>query len=75
MSVHYEIYVKPSDGPCSVRERDAAGHCAWVDKAEAIRIADHKKRRYPLMDFLVHEVEDYERRLVHDTSKQDYGKI
>jgi len=72
--MYYEIYVKPergiNGGPCSVQERDDHGRYAWADKAEAIRIAGHKKALYPHMDFLVHELRGHHgpRVLAYDTS-------
>lgn len=69
--VHYEVFVKPDSGPATVGERDSQGRYAWTDRQEAIDVADEKKRLYPHMDFIVHEVLNAHgpRSKVHDTSK------
>ena len=68
---HYEIYAKPDSGPCTVSERDERNNWSWDTKAEAVKVATHKKSLYPNMDFLVHEVNHHRRALVHDTSKAE----
>jgi hypothetical protein len=70
-ATHYEIYVKPTDGPCSVQERDSQGRFAWFDKDYAIALASAKKTNFPNLDFLVIEQVGHRgpRSLVIDTSK------
>jgi hypothetical protein len=70
-ATHYEIYVKPTNGPCTVQERDLRGNFAWFDKDYAIALASQKKTYYPNLDFLVHEQVGHRgpRVVVFDTSK------
>jgi hypothetical protein len=71
-ATHYEIYVKPTDGPCSVQERDSQGNFAWLNKDYAIFLASEKKTQTPSLDFLVIEQVGHRgpRSLVFDTSKR-----
>ena len=53
---YYEIYVQPENGPCSVQERGFDGEIAWTEKQPAIDTAIGKKKLYPNIDFIVHEI-------------------
>jgi hypothetical protein len=65
---HYEVFVQPDNGPAMKNERDEKGNYAWKTKEEAIALADKKKKFYPPMDFMVHEVvHNSSRKLVYQT--------
>ena len=65
---HFEVYILPDDGPCSVHVRDENSNWAWVSLEEATHVADKYKARYN-RHCIVHEVTGWSRKVVYDTIK------
>lgn len=68
-SPYYEIYVQPTDGPCSVHERGFNNEISWTEQEPAVETAKAKRRLYHNIHFLVHKVTGRQRELVYQTMK------
>ncbi len=66
---YFEIYIQPDSGPCTVQERSFSGEASWTEESVAVAVAEHKKKVYPNLDFLVHKVTGHEREVVYRTKK------